>query len=231
MDSKVEEILALLKICTPQQREVIFKELRKEFKIHPIEDQLNIVAEIILEAIHKDQTGLTFRMMRGVIAEAAFEFEILSHLSGWNQVTPDGDLPFDYLLSDKSGSVSVKVKLQSSINFQPMTAKKANRNFPANMFVVETQKTRGGIDAVTKENTRPYRFGEFNIIAVSMQPSTGMWNKFLYTVSDWLIADPKDAKTIFKFQPLPAAPNDDWTDDFETAVKWFRAGIDKTIGY
>jgi hypothetical protein len=35
MDKQVEEILKLLSLCTPDQREIIYKELRKEFKIHP----------------------------------------------------------------------------------------------------------------------------------------------------------------------------------------------------
>ena len=28
--------------------------------------------------------------------------------------------------------------------------------------------------------TRPYRFGEFDILAVSMHPSTNDWNRFMY---------------------------------------------------
>lgn len=231
MDKQVAEILSLMSKCSPLQKEVIFKELRKEIQIHPIESQLNIVAEIILEAIHKDQSGLTFRMMRGVIAEAAFEVEIISKLQNWKAITPEGDLPFDYLLADGTKNVSIQVKLQRSVSGQPMVAKKANRHFSSNMFVVETQKTRGGIDATTKLNTRPYRFGEFNILAVAMQPSTGLWDKFMYTVSDWLIADPSDRNLLFKFQPIPKSSNEDWTNDLETCIKWFLEGRKKTISH
>ena len=28
---------------------------------------------------------------------------------------------------------------------------------------------------------------------------------------------------IFKYQPVASAPNEDWTDVFQTAVKWFRS--------
>lgn len=229
MDNLVDDILKKLDACTTDQRKIIFKELRQEFNIHPIEQDLNILAEIILEAIHKDQTGLTFRMMRGVIAEAAFEIEVLSKLTKWKQVPLEGDLPFDYLLRDDIGDVSVQVKLQRSLKQQPMSAKKAYRYFDPTMYVVETQKTRGGINSITKENTRPYRFGEFDILAVSMQPSTGIWQNFMYTVSNWLIADPKDKNLILKFQPLPTSPNEEWTDDFEKCVKWFRSGTKRTI--
>lgn len=40
------------------------------------------------------------------------------------------------------------------------------------MYVVETPRTRGGKDLTSGEDTRPYRYGEFDILAVSMHPST-----------------------------------------------------------
>ena len=61
------------------------------------------------------------------------------------------------------------------------------------MYVVETQKTREGTDRKTGEKTRPYRFGEFDILAVAMQPATGQWDRFFYTIADWLLPDPKNA--------------------------------------
>lgn len=146
MDKQTEEILNLLQNCSRQQREFIFNYLRKEIKIHKIENKLNIDAEIILEAINKDVTGLTFRMMRGVIAEAAFEIEVLKKLKEWEDITPAGDLPFDFLIRDKMGPISIQVKLQRSIKQQPMMANQAVKKFSENLFVVETQKTRGGID-------------------------------------------------------------------------------------
>jgi hypothetical protein len=231
MDKQIKEIELLLSKCTTEQREFIFKELRKEFKIHPIEAKLNTQAEIILEAINKDDTGLTFRMMRGVIAEAAFEVEVVSKLAKWKNTTPAGDLPFDYLLNDRKGDVLVQVKLQRSVAFKPMLANQASRKFSSKLFVAETQKTRGGIDAATKEDTRPYRYGEFNILAISMHPSTGDWSSFMYTVSDWLIPQETDKTKMLKFQPVSPVVNVDWTDDFETCVKWFRKGIKKTIKF
>jgi len=231
MDKQVEEILKLLSLCTPDQREIIYKELRKEFKIHPLENKLNITAEIILEAISKVESGLTLRMMRGVIAEAAFELEVVTKLSNWSNITPEGDLSYDYLLSDENGEVSVQVKLQRSKTLRPMQANEAYRKFSSNLFVVETQKTRGGTDAATKENTRPYRFGEFDILAVSMQPSTNNWSDFMYTISRWLIPQDDDKSKILKFQPVSLIVNDEWTNDFKTCVKWFRGDINKTISF
>ena len=229
MDKQVEEIKKMLVACSSEQREIIFKELRKEFHIHPLEAKLVTQAEIILEAINKDDKGLTFRMMRGVIAEAAFQIEVISKLENWIDVTPEGDLPFDYLLQDNKGKVSVQVKLQRSKDFKPMLANEAFKRFSPKLFVAETQKTRGGIDATTKEDTRPYKFGEFDILAVAMQPSTNNWASFMYTVSNWLLPNEDDKSRILKFQPVSSVVNEDWTDSFSTCVEWLRSEKKKTI--
>jgi hypothetical protein len=231
MADVLEEIRKLLASCSSEQRKIVFMELRKEFSIHPIEERLNTQAEIILEAISRDTDGLTFRMLRGVIAEAAFEVEVLSKLKNWNNITPDGDLPYDYLLEDNLGNISLQVKLQRSKEFKPMSANEAYKRFSDQMYVVETQKTRGGIDTKTGEDTRPYRFGEFDILAVSLYPSTNDWSKFIYTVGNWLLPDEKDASKVLKFQPISKSSNDDWTDNFEFCVDWFRKGITKKIRY
>ncbi|MEO6670840.1 MAG: hypothetical protein ABIN36_15275 [Ferruginibacter sp.] len=229
MDKQTDEILSLLQKCSQHQREFIFKHLRKEIKIHDIEIKLNVAAEIILEAINKDAAGLTFRMMRGVIAEAAFEIEVLKNLKDWENITPFGDLPFDFLVRDNVGTISIQVKLQRSVNQKPMMANQAVKKFSKNLFVVETQKTRGGIDHETGEDTRPYRFGEFNILAVAMHPSSGHWSDFMYTVSDWLIPSGEGSNRILKFQPVSPTSNVDWTNSFETAIEWYRNQIKKTI--
>ncbi len=111
-----------------------------------------------------------------------------------------------------------------------MLASEGYRFLSNSMYVVETQRTRGGKDARTGEDTRPYRFGEFDILAVSMEPSTRRWDSFLFTVGKWLLPRPDDHRLILKFQPVPNEPNDYWTSDFEQSVVWFRSGVHNTIG-
>lgn len=226
--NRIEEIKRLLGQCTPAQRREIFRHLRQEFPIHSLEAQLHTEAEVILEAIQR-AGGLTLRMIRGVIAEAAFGVEVVGRLKGWRDTTPAGDLPYDFRLEDKKGAVRVQVKLQRSRQNRPLRAKEASRSFSAEMYVVETQKTRAGTNRRTGGSTRPYRFGEFDLLAVAMHPSTNRWDTFLYTVAAWLLPRPLARSEILKFQPVPVAPNDDWTDRFDTAVKWFRSGVEKTI--
>lgn len=110
-----------------------------------------------------------------------------------------------------------------------MTASQGYKYLPNDMYVVETQRTRGGIDPQTKQQTRPYRFGEFDVLAVSMHPSTNDWSAFMYTVSDWLISRPEDAKLMRKFQPVAMTPDHNWTNDFNQCASWFRSGAKKKI--
>ncbi len=70
--TETEQIKHLLSLCSPVQRQEIFHHLREEFHIHPLEAELHTEAEIILEAIQRSG-GLTLRMIRGVIAEVAFQ--------------------------------------------------------------------------------------------------------------------------------------------------------------
>lgn len=229
--SDVEEIKRLLSLCNPAQRSEVFRQLRQEFSIHPLEEQLHAKAEIILEAIQR-AGGLTLRMIRGVIAEAAFGVEVVERLKNWKSIPHSGDPAYDFLLKDRKGTVRVQVKLQRSKSGQPWPAhlaRKAFRSLPPDVYVVETQKTRGGKKKKTGTATRPYRFGEFDVLAVAMYPSTSRWDTFIYTVADWLIPDPLDQTVIFKYQPVASTPNEDWSDNFQTAVKWLRSGERKTI--
>jgi len=125
--------------------------------------------------------------------------------------------------------VRVQVKLQRSLAHRPMWAREAYRFLPGDMYVVETQRTRRGSDKRTGGATRPYRFGEFDLLAVAMYPSTGEWNTFMYTVANWLLPGRTDPAEMLKFQPVATLPNDDWTSDFHTAVGWLRSSVQKQI--
>lgn len=229
----LKKINELLGHCSRDERREMLRVLRQEFPIHELEKKLNISAEVILEAIDRS-SDLTLRGVRGVIAEAAFKEYIVIPLAekGWKDLPINGNPSFDFLLGTPSGlEAKIQVKMQRKKDQLPMRAIAANKKLfggAAEMWVVETQKTRGGKDSEGKA-TRPYRFGEFDIIAVSLHPSSNDWSQFRYTVAKWLIPDPKDAELIFKFQPVAMASNDDWTDSLETCVEWLESGRNKTI--
>ncbi|MDA8169427.1 MAG: hypothetical protein M0Z59_06990 [Nitrospiraceae bacterium] len=226
--SKVDEIKNQLSRCSEDEQHLVFEYLRSKFPIHPIEKQLNTTAEVILEAIAR-AGDLTQRGVRGIIAEAAFKQYVVSHLKGWRDITPPCEAPYDFLLDDSKGQVRIQVKMQRLKNKKPMMANEGYKFLSSDKYAVETQKTRGGKDKKTNSDTRPYRFGEFDILAVAMHPSTGDWNDFGYTVADWLIARSDNEDLLLKFQPVAKKPNEDWTGSLEECIKWFRDGIKKKI--
>ncbi len=197
--SRLDDIYVLLDQCTLEERLQVFKRLRRDLHIHPLEKSLNTTAEIILEAISK-APDLTVRGVRGIIAEAAFVVDIVGPLlnTGWQDVTPEGNVPFDCVIEDQRGKVRVQVKMQRQKNHRPMRANEGYRRLRDDLFVTETQRTRGGRDA-SGVPTRPYRFGEFDILAVSLHPSSGNWTDFVYTVADWLIPNPNEPGCMLKF--------------------------------
>jgi|WetSurMetagenome_2_1015567.scaffolds.fasta_scaffold00303_15 hypothetical protein len=221
--SRIKEIAAFLEDCSEIERRWIFNFLRKKYQIHPIEKKLNVSAEVILEAIDR-ASDLTIRGIRGIIAEASFKQNVLQSMDDWVDETKPGDAPYDFLLVKGSKKIRIQVKMQRLKSHRPMTANEGYRILSADKFVVETQRTRGGKDKKSNSDTRPYRFGEFDILAVSMQPSTGNWRDFQYTVSSWLIPRKENQKLLLKFQPVPKRPSDEWTDSLPLCIDWFLSG-------
>ena len=209
----IEEIRALLAKCSDEQRRQIFADLRASIPIHSFEARMNAKAEVILEAL--DRAGdLTLRGIRGIIGEATFVREIVPSLSGWEDVTPPGDLPYDAALKDGISTVNVQVKMQRRAAGVAWLRKGA--------AVVEIQRTRGG--KRDGEDTRPYRFGEFDILAVCMEPSHARWDSFHYIPERWLNPRSKNAALIEIMQPVALESDTIWTNDFNEAVRRFRSG-------
>lgn len=229
MSDRIADILRLLDACSPDERRRVFAVLRQQFPIHSLEEKLNTQAEIILEAISR-APDITQRGVRGIIAESVFVTRVIRPLlvQGWREREVMGEHPYDVVLADDEGEVRIQVKMQRLEKQQP----KVVRESP-DLYVVETQRTRSGkrrnTGAEAEELTRPYRFGDFDILAVSLHPSTGNWEVFRYTVAAWLLARANEPHLLQVFQPVSAGVNDDWTDDLIEAIAWFRSGRTKTI--
>ena len=211
----------LLLRCTPEERAAIFRELRAAHAIHPYEAVVGAPAEMILEAVHR-APELTRRMLRGVIADAAFRTFVVAALEvrGWKDATPEGNFAYDYSLDKGSGPITIQVKLQRSERGAPVVKKGDRFGFDGEVFTTETQKTRTGTDGEANQ-TRPYRYGEFDVLAVSMQPSSATWDSYMYTLGRWLLPGktPGDMATM---QPVTKVASEFWTTDFEVAAQWLR---------
>lgn len=218
-------IRELLAQCSSEERAALFRELRATHRVHEFEAVIGAPAEMILEAVHR-APELTRRMLRGVIADAAFRTFAVAALEphGWHDMTPEGNFAYDYKLDDGAGPVTIQVKLQRSERGSPVVKDGTRYGFTGEVFMTETQKTRTGTDDHDKQ-TRPYRYGEFDILAVSMQPSTGKWDRYMYTLGRWLLPGKKDGE-VATLQPVAKTPGPFWTEDFRTAAQWFRAQDD-----
>ena len=224
----LDEINALLPACSARAKQELLRLLRRENPIHGLEADWNVTAEVVLEAIAR-APELTQRMFRGILAEAACKVEAVDKLNGWQDVTPAGNFAYDFKVQNASQIVTIQTKLQRKRKGIPLRANQVRGLRNPEQFVVETQKSRRGLDKATGENTRPYRFGEFDILAVSMEPVTKNWTSFRFTVSRWLIPRPENRKLIAIYQPVSLQPDDDWTGDLATAIAWFFSGVEKTI--
>jgi len=231
MTESIANLKRLLDECSDQERAALLDYLKARLPQHPLEREWGVGAEVILSAISRS-SDLTKRGVRGIIAEAIFEQHVLTNLKGWEAMAFVDDRPYDFLIRSVEGEVRearIQVKLQRMRKQQPMLASEANRHYPNDMYVVEVQKTRGGIDLQTNEDTRPYRFGEFDILAVNMHPSTRDWNSFLFTLSNWLIPRSENDALIEIFQPIPRAPSAVWTDKIDVCLQWLAVGEQKRI--
>lgn len=222
--SQLDDVRRVLSTLSPDDRDVLFRELRQGRIIHEFENVIGAPAEMILEAVHR-APELTRRMLRGVIADAAFRTFVVPVMEErqWKDVTPEGNFAYDYMMRDGHGTVSVQVKLQRSEKGSPVVKDGARYGFDGDVFMTETQKTRTGNDG--EEATRPYRYGEFDVLAVSMQPSTGKWDIYMYTLGRWLLPG-KGMNEMATMQPVAMKPNEFWTNDFSVAAGWLRKNDD-----
>jgi hypothetical protein len=239
MSESLAAIKKLIEDCSTEERSALKAYLRALLP-HPLESEWGIDADTILSAINRS-SDLTKRGMRGIIAEAVFESEVLPNVTalGWEVVPITGDLSYDALFKKRDLPARVQIKLQRLEKGLPKLYYPKHYE-EGSLYVVEVQKTRSG-EKTTKEKlqgsateasatsaitvkTRPYRFGDFDILAVNMHPSSGDWKNFRYTLGSWLLPRPSDNSLIEIFQPVAATPNDVWTDDIIVCLGWLEAG-------
>jgi hypothetical protein len=238
MSEKTESVEKLIESLTPSELQSLSSYLRSKLPKHALEEKWGISYELILDAIHRSQ-DIVQRGVRGVIAEAVFEAKVLPTIRGWRSVPVTGDLPYDFNIKrDSDGrEIKIQVKLQHTQKGVPLT----RSLFGPDTFVVEVQKTRSGtkrgrneavspkLSPTALQKTRPYQFGDFDIIAVNMQPSTGDWTRFMYTVGSWLIPRRSYKKLIEIMQPVSPSRSDVWTDNIEECINWFLSGQRKIV--
>jgi hypothetical protein len=233
MSELTDETCRLIEQASEEERRIILAYLRERVPLHILETEWSTTAEEILTAIARS-SDLTLRGIRGILAEAIFEKRLLPELlrNGWAAVKIVGDQSYDFLMERGPARVRIQVKLQRKERGEPKEYAARSRASlkcpPGTMYVVEVQKTRSGKKKDGK-NTRPYCFGDFDILAVNLHPGTGDWERFAFTVGSWLLPRAEESDLIEIFQPVPITPDEYWTDDLGRCIEWFLAGTAKRL--
>ncbi len=244
MSESVGTIKKLVAECSVEEQRAL-KQYLSQLVPHPLEREWGIDADTILSAIRRS-SDLTKRGVRGIIAEAVFETAVIPSITatGWVPAALTGNLAYDVRLEKGTTAARIQIKLQRLEKHVPKLYYPEHYE-EGSLYVVEVQKTRGGkkktktripgtgakveiVDETTVE-TRPYRFGEFDILAVNMHPSSGNWKNFRYTVASWLLPRPEDPALIEIFQPVAAIPNHVWTDDLSACLDWYVSGEKRAV--
>ena len=232
MSTLTDEILKLIDKSTEEEQRIILEYLRERVPLHSLEVEWGTTAESILTAIDRSN-DLTQRGIRGILAEAIFDQKIIPPLesAGWKQMTIAGDQSYDFMVGNGQFQIRIQVKLQRRERGEPKLFSRrarADLKCPAGtVYVVEVQKTRSG--KRKGESTRPYRFGDFDILAVNLHASTGDWDRFLYTVGDWLLPRKAEAELIEIFQPVPKDADEYWTGDLACCIDWLLRSPKKRL--
>ena len=232
MSELTDEACRLIAQATEEERRIILAYIRQHVPIHPLEGEWNTTAEEILTAIARS-ADITLRGIRGILAEAIFEKRLLPPMEaeGWQAIKVVGEQSYDFLLERGPSQVRIQVKLQRKERGEPKEyaarSRAALKCPEGKIYVVEVQKTRSGV--IAGEKTRPYRFGDFDILAVNLHTSTGYWDRFAFTVGRWLLPRKSDPRLIEIFQPVAVVSDDYWTDDLSRCIEWFLAGTEKRL--
>jgi hypothetical protein len=244
MSEILETMKRLIEECSAEDRRAL-KSFLQTILPHPLESAWGVDADTILTAIRRS-SDLTKRGVRGIIAEAVFDNDVLPTLrfAGWEADDLTGNQSYDVRLRKDERLVTIQIKLQRLERGVPKLYY-PKHHADGILYVVEVQKTRSGekttVEALQGSptklkagksatiKTRPYRFGDFDILAVNMHPSSRRWTDFRYTLGSWLLPRQREESLIEIFQPVPAEPNEFWTDDIQVCLGWFEQGTSKRV--
>ena len=232
MSKRTDKVCELINNLSDEEKQIVLDYLRRRLPRHALEEKFGTTAEAILTAIARS-ADLTLRGVRGILAEQAFEEYFIPKLKadGWNTITIQGNQTYDFVVEKSARRVTIQVKLQRSEKHIPLEyaprSRKALKCPSGRIYVVEVQKTRGG--KKNGEETRPYRFGDFDILAVNMQASSGVWQRFMFTPGSWLIPNKKGLEMIETLQPVSECADEYWTDDLQECIGWFSSGKQKRL--
>lgn len=173
---------------------------------HPLERDLNASASDILSAIQKG-----FRAIVDVKGKLA-EFFFNKQLEGLRRAR----VIEEFTWSDKDGQPDFFVRFrgrQLRIECKNIRSKELFKTPPA--YKVELQKTRNSKDGT---NTRGYKHGEFELLAVCLFNHTGKW-EYLYVCTKRLERRGDQREFLKIMQKVPFTATGPWKATLLEALK------------
>jgi hypothetical protein len=213
-----QQLLDYIEHADMEQLQELLRMLRQRRRvpIHRLETEWGTTAEAILEAIY-EAPDLIQRGVRGVLAEAIFRTVVVPRrLPAWTSQSVENDEAYDLLLTHpRWGAVRVQVKSQRKERQVP----KIYRGLmgPPPVYVVETQRTRNGTLS-DGSPSRPYRFNEFDVLAVCLHASSGSWEDFIFCAVGDLLPRRTNPEWLEVIQPIYLDRPQVWFSDFEALV-------------
>jgi hypothetical protein len=212
MRKSVNVIKQLLEECSDQDRD--------EWKSH---------AQTILGAIRGSHP--TKRGVNGAIAAAFFENCALPAIEqhGWARATAtQTNDPSSPVIEKNGRAVHVLIAiLQFEAGKPRRQLSSAGRE---DQYVVQVQKKLSRVPVLHIEPRdngprasvfpRAYSFGDFDVLAVNMQPVTRRWTDFRYTLAAWLAPFEKDTSLIAPAQSVSLESSGIWTDRLPACLDW-----------
>lgn len=177
------------------------------------QNQLHVKPEILLDALNF-ANEFTFRNLRGLISEYYLRQRLIKN--GFVLLPTEQNDPFDFKIEKNNKIFTIQLKLQRQSAGQPIFTQDISKKLPAGFYVSEIQRCRNGFDR-KGFSTRPYKFTDFDILAVCLEPVTKDWHDFTFCLTSNLLADPKHPSNIFKYQAIEL--NQCWNREIEECIK------------
>jgi hypothetical protein len=172
---------------------------------HNLEDILNAPATDIMDAI---LAGFRTQVdVKGKLAEL-YLFKRLKVLNDSGYIS-------ELIWNDKDGVPDFFFKFKGKdVKAECKNLRNEIYRTPEKSYKVEIQKTRNSKDG---SNTRSYRVGYFDILAVCLFNQTGVW-KFYYIRSEDLETLPEEPSLLKIMQRVPIEPQGKWKIDIKEVL-------------
>lgn len=189
-------------------------------------------AETILAAISNSHP--TRRGVQAGIAAAFFENIVLNDVvrDGWIcQTAPARKTALSFIVGNNGRTARILIATLQLEGGRPKRAQSHGEQGPVYLARLPEKTARRrenhrgsrielGSPQREGVSTRTYSFGDFDVLAVSIQPLTRGWSDFRYSLARTLTASREHATLIARTQEVPTTRSRFWTSHLSACLDW-----------